>query len=80
MEIRQLLQMNADQFLEYEISDYVMPEITYSSVLCSLDQSLMLSAFPHSIIRDAVFPIEHILGKLSVPLPRPPTLMSCRPF
>lgn len=64
--------MNANQFLEHEISDYVMLEITYISVLCSPDQkpdALSIPVARHQ--RDAVIPVDHILGKFGVSLPMP---------
>ena len=62
--------MNANQSLECEISDYVMLEITYISVLCSPDQkpdALSMPVSRHQ--RDAVIPVDHILGKFGVSLP-----------
>ena len=62
--------MNANQFLEHEISDYVMLELTYISVLCSPDQkpdALSIPVSHHQ--RDAVIPVDHILGKTGVSLP-----------
>lgn len=51
------------------ISDYVMLGVTYISVLCSPDQSLMPGLFPHHVIRDAAIPTDHILGKSRVSSP-----------
>ena len=56
--------MNANQFLEHEIRDYVMLEITYISVLCSPDQkpdALSIPVSPHQ--RDAVIPVDTSLGR-----------------
>lgn len=62
--------MNANQFLEHEISDCVMLEITYISVLCSPDQKLDALSMPVSRHqRDAVVPVDHILGKFGVSPP-----------
>lgn len=48
-----------------------------SQFLAPLTRSLMLCLSPHSVIRDAVVPGNHILGKFSV-TPRG-TLLGCRP-
>lgn len=71
-DIRHALQVNASQFLDREISDYVKLEITYISVLCSPDQKPDAVSIPtwHPR-RDAVTPIDHVLGKLRVLLPTP---------
>ena len=73
MDIRQALQVNANQLLEHEISDYVMLEITHISVLRSPAWKPDAASIPEQCNqRDAVsIPIDHVPGKFSVSLPTP---------